>query len=104
MTPMWTLDEALDLIRRIQPKLKPLGYHVCLGGGVLNIGSSEKDLDLFFVPLTNVDRPELDPLVFWMGGQWGTRYEGITDAIPCISLREQASYRWNDKRIDVFVV
>jgi hypothetical protein len=50
---MWNLDEALELIRELQPKVRELGYHVLLGGGVLNEGKSDKDLDLFFIPLNN---------------------------------------------------
>ena len=47
---MWTLAEAQTLIRDLQPKVHALDYHVTLGGGVLNSGASEKDLDLFFIP------------------------------------------------------
>lgn len=47
----WYLAQALHIIRQLQPQLKPYGYHVCLGGSVLNKGESEKDLDLYFLPL-----------------------------------------------------
>lgn len=48
---MWTLEDALDVIKILQPKLREINYHVTLGGGVLNNGSSPNDLDLYFLPL-----------------------------------------------------
>jgi hypothetical protein len=46
---MWTLDEALPLIRKISPITQRHGFSVALYGSVLDRGESEKDLDLFFV-------------------------------------------------------
>lgn len=48
---MWTLDEAVKLIRNLQPKAHKLGYHLALAGGVLNNGTSDKDLDILAVPM-----------------------------------------------------
>lgn len=42
----WTLDEAVKLIRQMQPLAFECGYHLNLGGGVLNKGFSNKDLDI----------------------------------------------------------
>lgn len=53
---MWTLQKALTLIRDIQPTVHELGYHVTLGGGVLNNGESKKDLDIFILRKNNVTR------------------------------------------------
>ncbi len=47
---MWTIEDALMWIRRMQPELSSVGYHVALGGGVLNKGFSMKDLDLYLLP------------------------------------------------------
>ncbi len=47
----WIMDEAVDLIRTLQPAVWELGHHLCLGGGVLNKGESAKDLDLYFLPM-----------------------------------------------------
>lgn len=52
---MWTLDNALKLIRETQETAKGFGYHICLGGSVLNKGESIKDLDLYFIPLVGVE-------------------------------------------------
>ncbi len=48
-SPTWTLEEALILVRALQPTAWQYGYHLCLGGGVLNKGVSSKDLDLYFL-------------------------------------------------------
>lgn len=53
---MWTLDKALDIIQAIQADVRKFNYHVTLGGGVLNTGSSDHDLDLFILPLNNTDQ------------------------------------------------
>ncbi len=56
---MWTLDNALPLIRKISEIALRNGFSVALYGGVLDRGRSEQDLDLFFVEqnpgICNVD-------------------------------------------------
>lgn len=47
---MWTLGEALALVRSIEPVVAVVGWHVALGGGVLLRGESTHDLDLIFIP------------------------------------------------------
>jgi hypothetical protein len=47
----WYLADALLMIRQLQALVWPMGYHVALGGGVLNHGYSDKDLDLYVLPL-----------------------------------------------------
>lgn len=47
----WTIDDAINLIRVVQPLAKHAGYHVGLAGGVLNRGESLHDLDLIVMPL-----------------------------------------------------
>lgn len=123
---MWTLDIALELIRLIQPKLKSLGYHVCLGGGVLNTGKSAKDLDLYFLPFgPNQSHAKLVEYLesIWDTGKSfandGARVEvenatgGLTMAMPATSKPDYPSeshfvyakkHCYSDLRIDVFVV
>lgn len=48
---MWGLSEALDVIRPLQFKALQYGYHLALGGGVLNKGMSDNDLDIIVLPL-----------------------------------------------------
>ena len=69
----WTLEEGLRLVRALQPSTRQYGYHLALGGGVLNKGESEKDLDLYFLPLNNpkVAKDNPEGLVKWLIGLWG---------------------------------
>jgi len=46
---MWTLNDALPLIREISAIALRHGFSVALYGSLLDRGESEKDLDLFFV-------------------------------------------------------
>ena len=103
----WDLLDALHLIRLHQAAVTKLGFHICLAGGVLNVGWSAKDLDLVFLPLTNDVRPDIDPLVQWFTATWGAAQPNMTDSTPCVSLRYQACYAVpgvGSERIDVFVV
>lgn len=74
----WTLEDGLKLVRAIQNTTRKYGYHLTLGGGVLNNGKSKKDLDLYFLPLNNERMPPQDipGLVGWLGGMWG-KFESI---------------------------
>lgn len=57
---MWTLEEAVALVRSLEPTAIKHGYHLALGGSVLMAGQSDKDLDLFLYPhkTTECDYPE----------------------------------------------
>lgn len=48
---IWNLEQGRALIQQLQPLTREFGYHLTLGGGVLNTGASTKDLDLFFLPM-----------------------------------------------------
>ena len=67
----WTLDEALRLVRGLQPEAKKFGFHVCLGGSVLNTGSSHKDVDLYFHPLYTKNDQQMNDFVTRLEGLWG---------------------------------
>lgn len=130
----WELKEALELIRNLQPQTRQFNYHLCLGGGVLNKGQSEKDLDLFFLPMGKDQKGK--ELVEWLTKLWGKgvefkgkpkvnawgepvilRYEDFHDAFgnlieKCVydypdeddHLSYKAKFMYGDLRIDVFVV
>ena len=49
--PRWSLDDALEVIRSLQYKALQCGYHLALGGGVINKGHSHNDLDIVVLPL-----------------------------------------------------
>jgi hypothetical protein len=42
----WTLEQGVEFIRKLEPVVESLGYHVGLTGGVLYRGNSTKDLDV----------------------------------------------------------
>lgn len=44
------IEDALTLIRELEPKFSDVGYHLGLTGSVLYKGESEKDLDLIAYP------------------------------------------------------
>jgi hypothetical protein len=46
---VWTLENALPIIRKLAPIAEEHGFSVALYGGVLASGQSANDLDLFFV-------------------------------------------------------
>lgn len=107
--PMWTLMEAIELIGPFQAALRPFDFHVALGGGVLNKGSSINDLDLYVLPVFK-DRPyhwnALEQLIYEFLGQHSdllhTSEGPMTKRGPCFR------YQWRcvrgGKVIDVFVV
>ena len=72
MAKKWTLDDGVKLVRALQGRTREYGYHLTLGGSVVNKGESEKDVDLYFLPMNNSKIKE-DPngLVSWLEGLWG---------------------------------
>lgn len=124
MDKKWTLAEASTLISTLQTHLRPLGYHVTLGGGVLNRGYSVKDLDLYFLPLDSSDYPaKPDALVTFLTRTWGKAYD-FSKRPPILETRAGRAarlaqsypdlpgspYVWKrkfmmgDMRIDVFII
>lgn len=129
---MWTIEQALELIRLMQPEARKRSYHICLGGGVLNKGVSEKDLDLYFHPLCNQTDTKLaaleanklnaNTLKAWLDGLWGEGkliggtqmvrpntqggiiIEDIPDYPPDIIYYHRLKYDFSGARIDVFII
>ena len=58
---VWTYEQAHKVILKLQQDSRSFGYHLCLGGGVLNHGASGKDLDLYFLPLDNDKNIKTNP-------------------------------------------
>lgn len=104
----WTMADALALIRDLQPLVWELDYHVMLGGGVLNKGESEKDLDLFFSPLTGYE-PRFDKLFILLESVFG-RLRAMRDS-PDYGLGAGPQYwsgmliaSYEGKRVDIFIL
>lgn len=51
----WTHYEAVNIIQELQEFAHSCGYHICLGGGVLNKGVSYNDLDLIIITGESLD-------------------------------------------------
>lgn len=104
----WKLGEALALIKSIQTRIKKLGFHVCLAGGVLNVGYSQKDLDLVFLPLWNDKQPPVEPLLTYLYIALGQPKEGEEETShkpnPFTPYRHQEGLYDEGKRIDIFIV
>lgn len=103
--PMWTLEQGLELARKLEPLAIECGFHIAVGGGVMLRGSSNKDLDLFFYPhCKSSDRPSLGTLIVKLH-KFG--FKGIKAIGTSVTLDDQKDVRWaylGDKRIDFFFV
>lgn len=112
---MWDLDDALALVRGLQPLVRQFNYHVTLGGGVLNKGRSAKDLDLYFLAMSNTNiLTDASGLCKFLQARWGEQFNlggpsakkvdighayGAIEHFYC----ERLTYRPGGKRIDVFI-
>lgn len=102
----WSLDDALKLARALQPETRKYGYHLTVGGGVLNKGYSDKDLDLYFLPMHNeAVFPKVSPsdLLDWLASMWG-KYTSLGDEykdshaepqMPRVNAMDVGEIRWN---------
>lgn len=72
---MWKLEAGLRIVRALQQPIRAYGYHLAIGGGVVNKGESEKDLDLYFLPMGGFDkekkRHEAAKLLAFLSSLWG---------------------------------
>jgi hypothetical protein len=108
----WYLADAQQLVRKLQGRMWALGRHVALGGGVLNHGYSDGDLDLYVLPIY---RPDVDHALNTLAviaeladgiGCVDHDYNGSGQADPAASAFVQ-SLRFVDdagRKVDVFVV
>ena len=93
---VWEIEEALELIRKIQPKIMAAGYYLALGGGVVNKGWSDNDLDLVAVPRSeNSDIRGLTQAI----SHSGFYPKGVCE-VPNASVH---SYDYLGKRVDFAV-
>jgi hypothetical protein len=103
---MWTLEQGLEVVRLLQPHSREYNYHIALGGGVVNNGSSEKDLDVYCLPLDNGSRMNPTGLLQYLSSIWG-------EWLPIQNEHYLGSHNYSHKvkflgadggRIDVFIV
>ena len=110
----WYLADALLLVRKLQAAVWPLGWHVALGGGVLNHGYSDKDLDIYVLPIYDEERfprgiqntEELGVALLdvFSDGPINNVPASLIGAEPHECFQVSAAYAYENKRVDVFVV
>jgi len=101
---VWTLVEARELITQLQLGSRSFNYHIALGGSVLNKGESDKDLDLYFLPMDNGNPHRPKELIEWLSGMFGPFTDlGGAEYEKSSNYKEKVEFRYEGKRIDVFI-
>lgn len=101
---LWYFGEAQMLIRDLQAVMWPANWHVALGGGVLNHGYSNDDLDLYILPLNKRAKIEdatiaLSTLLKYEQEISGNpRYKNMAPAVANADI-----YSHENRRVDVFI-
>lgn len=104
---MWKLTQALPLIQELAPLVRDLDYHLCLGGSVLVAGTSDHDLDLWFIPLNGF---ESEPRkVYLLCEQTFGRLSALRDSPDYKAgepwhVKEMHRAMYMGKRIDLFIL
>ena len=107
--PLWTLEQGVGLVRFLQPLTRRVSYHLAIGGGVINNGSSTKDVDLYFLPLDNLEnQPEPDQMKGILDAIYGMGVPIVDtdkygDAISASVYKHKLKYTIDGKRADVFI-
>ena len=105
-TPLWTLEEAINLCRIIEGEVSNHGIHVALTGGVLYKGQSDHDVDLMFYPHCTCDGFEqatLEECLRKLG--MFSRPETKIELFEYLGDRKfLGSWEHNGRRVDVFCV
>lgn len=102
---IWYRAEADLLIRKLQEAVWPLNYHVALGGGVLNHGYSDGDLDIYLLPIyTKEWTPDYLNIRSVVQDALGTTVEDMTHYYPGRAFKFEWIAMPQGKRVDVFVV
>lgn len=96
---MWTLDEAIEFLRCINPWIQQFNYHCGIIGSIPIKGFSNNDLDICILPYENKKEVQ----------EYGlTKYLDSIGAIPCAHYenRYRKVYKLikeNNKTVDFFV-
>ena len=105
---MWTLGTGLAVVADVQQPSRQFGYHVAMGGGVLNTGASNKDLDLYFLPLDGGDRPNPVGLLEFLETLWGASAVALGNPdYPAYHSHYTSKVKFllpDGRRIDAFIL
>jgi hypothetical protein len=94
---MWTLEEARVLVAELQPQAWVLRWNLCIGGGVLNFGSSDNDLDLVAIP-TSTEAVNQHVLALFTNSGWEYK---VSSNLPCATCHQMTC---NEKILELLVM
>jgi hypothetical protein len=106
---MWNRSQAYQLIADVREVAMRFNYHVCLGGSILHVGHSDKDVDIYFLPMHGTGRPDCDGLIGALDIHWGYAEDmADRDKYPTeAGYRAARKVQWKlepTKRIDFWVL
>ena len=79
---LWSLADALELIKSVENVCPKFGCHVALTGGVLYKEGTRKDLDILFYRVRQTPKINRD---------------GLLDALEAVGVHRGARFGWLDK-------
>lgn len=100
---VWTLDMSLELVRAMEPFIKPMGYTAMITGGVLQQGSSKRDLDIIFMPTEKLAAPKDIELLTWLGEKFGAGTRIKTAVAGKTVYRHYMQFKFDGLFIDTFI-
>lgn len=106
---VWSIEEATNLIRHIQPVLSCVGWCVGLTGSVLGAGRSEKDLGLILYPYSQKksDIKALHEALIGMGFVISVPVEEVHKkwrSVGSDDTKNVSIWKFQGKRVDIFVL
>lgn len=79
MNRKWTLEQAVELCRKVEAVCPPFGCHVALTGGTLYKDGPRKDCDILFYRIRQVDE---------------INREGLFEALAKVGLMKTSGFGW----------
>ena len=101
MTPMWTLEQAQELVQLIEGIVEQARYHVAIAGSVATKGRSIKDLDLILYPHTTEQTQDSMSILGHLS-KIGLSDFAILDRVAYNRPVYIAYFGPENKRIDIF--
>lgn len=96
---MWTIEEGLEFVRRLQPGAAERGFNLSLGGGVLNKGESLHDLDVVVAPAKDA-KPDVNAFIVWLSeGLTIGKFRPWNSAMLLVNFTDEYG-----RKIDFFIV
>ena len=84
MSTRWTLEQAVELCRKIEAVVPVHGCHIALTGGTLYKDGERKDLNLMFYRIRQVDKID---------------EEGLFKTLESLGVKKTSGFGWCHKAI-----